>query len=64
MKDALFLATRALKRLEAPISPYIDEVFSLLFQKPSSDHATFNSSEFTPVVPNICLRNSGPMRSD
>lgn len=42
MKDAKFLARRALSRVDVQISPYMDQVFELMFRKPKSDVAALN----------------------
>jgi hypothetical protein len=44
LEDAFVVARRALMRLTAPISPYMDEIFALIFRVPKSDLAIYNKA--------------------
>ncbi|KAH3913210.1 hypothetical protein HBI56_086390 [Parastagonospora nodorum] len=52
IKDALFMARRSLMRLNAPVSPYMDDIFLLHFRKPGTDIATLNivKSKFSTLA--------------
>ncbi|KAH8696956.1 hypothetical protein GQ44DRAFT_98932 [Phaeosphaeriaceae sp. PMI808] len=65
LKDALFTAKRALMRLEAPVGPYMDEIFQLLFRKPKSDVATFNRVKYIfEVLGTQMVRTENQLTSD